>query len=257
MDTLTREHIIKAAQCDRFGRLSPHDMLLLMQETVGEHTALLNLGRETLAKENAVWVLVSQELQVLKYPKYMDKISITVYPTAPRRTLFPRYVMFDSDKGERLINAVSLWTLMDIDTLSMVKIPWVESAIPKNKDKTPPMRYPSRANSFSENTQEIIYSPKFSDFDLNGHINNTRCVLWLTDILGEDILYKHPLERITINYNREIRGKEDITLRLAQLAQSENKFSLSCTRGDLSHIDIEAQCMQDNKDTVSSLAFGV
>jgi medium-chain acyl-[acyl-carrier-protein] hydrolase len=251
MDTLVKEYNIEASQCDRFGRLSPQNMLNIIQEISDEHTTLCGFGREPLAKENAVWVLVSHELHILRYPEYMEKIRVSVYPKTPRRTLFPRYTAFESEKGERLIDAASLWTIMDINTLAMKKLPWVAEAMPKNTDKKPPIRYPSSAARLDENAEDHVYSPRFSDYDINGHINNTRCVLWLTDLLGEEILHFHPIEKLCINYNKELRGNEDITLRLAH---KDLQLSLSCIRDGFSHVDLSAELFEDGKDTVSKLA---
>ncbi len=243
-----------SSQCDRFGRLSPQSALTFIQEISDEHTTLCGCGRAPLAKENAVWVLISQELHIMRYPKYTEKVRVTVYPTTPRRSLFPRYTMFESESGERLINSATLWTVMDINTLSMKRVPWIEEQTPKNKDKKPPMRYPSSAARLDENVKEYVYTPKFSDYDVNGHINNTRCALWLTDLLGERLMYYHPIEKLCINYNKELRGSEDVTLRLAR---KDLELSLSCIRDGHSHVDLSATLFKDGEGTVSELAAGL
>lgn len=251
MDILTREMIVRAGQCDRFGRFSSDNMLILFQEIAGEHSERLGCGRGAVLKSGAVWVLTRTELEILRYPLYIEKITVSTFPTKVRRGIFPRFFYIDDENGERLINASSFWTVMDIKTLSMTRLEWLENVMPKNAEREKPMGFPSSAEIVDADERLITYSPKYSDLDLNGHVNNTKCAMWLSDLLGEDRLRNNPINSLVVNYNREIRGLEDITF---SFRVSDSKVSLRCIRDGLSHIDVSAGFFTADKPNIHPLA---
>ncbi|MBQ8128888.1 MAG: hypothetical protein IJ175_01395 [Clostridia bacterium] len=50
--------------------------------------------------------------------------------------------------------------------------------------------------------------PLYSDYDLNGHVNNTRYIAWLCDALGRSAFDDgRALQELTVSYEKEIRGE--------------------------------------------------
>jgi len=203
-------YLLRSACCDRFGRWKPDDILAAMQETAGEHSHRLGLGRGPLLEQGAVWVLTRSEVRITRYPVYLETVQIRTFPTAPRRTLYLRFFTFTSENGELLATAGSYWAVVDIHSGAMVSLPKVNELMPRNDALPKPMGYPSAAREADASERKIQYTPRFGDFDMNGHVNNTRCAAWLCDLMGDKVLRDTPLETLIVNYNREIRGEDPV-----------------------------------------------
>ena len=59
---------------------------------------------------------------------------------------------------------------------------------------------------------------RYSDIDINGHVNNARYVEWVCDLLGEKYFSAHTARGLDINYVGEARMGEDIRLELSENA---------------------------------------
>ena len=53
---------------------------------------------------------------------------------------------------------------------------------------------------------------RYNDIDLNGHLNNTKYIDYITDLKDESFYKKHSLKSILVSYDKEIKEKEVVTL---------------------------------------------
>ena len=240
MNDFKTDYLLRSSCCDRFGRWKPEDILVAMQETAGEHSHRLHLGREPLLRLNAIWVLTRSEVHIVRYPLYLETVRIHTFPTAPRRTLYPRFFTFTSEEGELYATASSYWAVVDIRTGAMVSLPLVNEQMPSNEMLSKPMGYPSAAKAADAPEQHLKYVPRYGDLDMNGHVNNTRCAAWLCDLMGESVLRETPLKTLVVNYNREIRGEDpvDFSWRL-----SADAYSLRVSRSNGALVDVSGALM--------------
>ena len=63
---------------------------------------------------------------------------------------------------------------------------------------------------------EILYHPCYTDLDANGHMNNARYADVLCNCLGVDMLRRHQVESITVNYFAEVLPEHQLCLTLSQ-----------------------------------------
>ena len=52
----------------------------------------------------------------------------------------------------------------------------------------------------------------WSDVDYNGHANNVKYTVWVLDNLPQDLVFGHFLKEVTINFNKEARAGDTVTL---------------------------------------------
>jgi len=76
---------------------------------------------------------------------------------------------------------------------------------------------PSLAVREFSREQSVLRRACYSDIDYNGHVNNTRYIQWIQDVLEPEILEKAKQIRLDINYLSEVRYGETIRLYLLPL----------------------------------------
>ena len=73
---------IRAFECDLHGRLLPRTFCLLLQEAASAHAAELGVAVEGLIERGVAWVLAQLRLEVHRWPRAGDRLTIETWPAA-------------------------------------------------------------------------------------------------------------------------------------------------------------------------------
>ena len=201
---------ISAIHLDRFGRMKPSVILLLAQEVAGGHCTQLALDWDTLAKRNLFWAVIRSRVQISRLPVAGETITLETWPMPTTRSAFPRATVAYDQQGNEVFRAISLWVLMDMNSRSMV-LPG-KSGI----DLTGTLRGCELAvpGSILPKTLEfsVTRTVGYTELDRNGHMNNTRYMDWINDLLPSEFHEEHPIKEFTVCYLCEAREGQQIDL---------------------------------------------
>ena len=211
-NVLTQTITLQSRDCDFTGRWKPSEIFTAMQELAGDHAAILGAGYSVLHPVNIAFALTRTELHMDQYPKIGEKVVCRTWPAPVMKWMFPRYFVFESESGEQLGYAATLWVLMDLTERKMVAPSALPAPIPTS-DQKPPLRLPGKAANLTGEGMAREYLPGYSELDVNGHVNNTRYVSWMCDELGANILKDRSIRSIVVNYAHELLPGQSIVLR--------------------------------------------
>ena len=203
-------HKVQACDVDCFGRCKSAVLLYLAQEAATGHCDLLRLDWDTMAQKGLFWAVIRSHVQVERLPVLGEEIQVKTWPMPTTRTAFPRAVEILDQDGNTLVRIVSLWVLMDQNTRALV-LPGksgvdVPGLLCGNELAGPGSILP--AKSEGESSRTVV----FSELDRNGHMNNTRYLDWVNDLLPAAFHKAHPVEEFTICYLAEALEKQTIEL---------------------------------------------
>ena len=206
-----QEFHINDASVDCFGRLTPSMLLFYVQEVAGIHATSLGAGYDALAVKNLFWAILRTHVQITRMPCSGETIRVETWPMPTSRVAYPRSVVAYDAAGNEVFRAISLWCLMDTETRSMV-LPgksgvMVEGTLRGNELAVP--------GSLAVKTleQETFRRVLFSDLDRNGHMNNTRYLQWVSDLLPAQFHRCHTPKEFTICYHSEALEDEMLDIR--------------------------------------------
>ena len=196
---------------DRYGRLKPSMILFYAQEIAGMHCTELALDYETLAKRRLFWAVTRHKVQVTRLPRIGETIHIETWPMPTTRVAYPRSMVAYDAKGNECFRSISLWVLMDLDTRNMI-LPGksgiaVTGSLRGTELAIPQSLAPGRLRNSRERT--VCYT----DLDRNGHMNNTRCLDWIDDLLPSEFHSLHRVREFTVCYYAEGKEGQELTLR--------------------------------------------
>lgn len=226
---------ITAAQTDLNARMKPSAILEVMQEAAGAHAEIIGVGRDVLMAQNMVWVITRAEVRMDRYPVFGENIRVETFPQPNRRWFFPRCFTFYDEAGRKIGCAATLWVLLDIGSRKMCKPDSVLPLMPDNRDLVPPMGMPSTVYEPSATPVTDHYLPRYTDMDMNKHVNNTKYIDWCCDALDVDTMQNSELASFALNYHQEIRPGQQIR---TELRLHDTTFSFSGFEGDVRHFDI-------------------
>jgi len=181
-------------EMNELGIASPTTMLTLLEETAAEHCYSIDHSLYQLADQNIGWVLISGVLQMERYPRYKEKITI--------RTWLSNYTMIKGhrenliyDEQDNIIGrSRGLWIFFDINGRRPVKIfddiieKWsfcnVESIHHNLSKKIEPVESPE---------YELKFRIHKYDTDMIKHVNNIRYLQWAIESIPDNIIDEYYL----------------------------------------------------------------
>ena len=201
---------INDSAVDRYGRLKPSMILFYAQEVAGQHCNLLSVDYNTLAERRMFWAVIRHRVQITRLPQRGETIRVETWPMPTTRVAYPRSVVAYDENGEECFRSISLWVLMDLDTRNMI-LPGksgisVVGTLRGTELAPPNSLVPKDLHSHRER------SVCFTDLDRNGHMNNTRYLDWISDLLPSAFHERHGMKEFTVCYLCEAREGQTLDL---------------------------------------------
>ena len=204
------ELTVTEMQVDRFGRARPSVLLYYLQEAAGQHCNLLAVDHDTLSQKHLFWAVTRTRVQVTRLPRLGEKVFVQTWPMPTTRVAYPRSVVACDEKGRELFRSISLWVLMDAQSRAMV-LPG-QSGITVDGVLTGSELTVPRAIAARPMKNAKTCTVGYSLLDRNGHMNNTRYLDWVDDLLPSEFHREHPVQEFTVCYMNEAREGDEIAL---------------------------------------------
>ena len=205
-----QDFIINDNAVDRYGRLKPSMILYYVQEVAGRHFDVISMDYDALAQRGMIWAIIRQRVQITRLPQRGETIHIETWPMPTTRVAYPRSVVAYDEEGNEVFRSISIWVLMDLNTRHMI-LP-SKSGISvmgtlRGTELTVPNSLPSRVLVHHRSR-----SVCFTDLDRNGHMNNTRYMDWIDDLLPSQFHQTHTFREFTVCYLSETREGQELEL---------------------------------------------
>ena len=196
---------------DRFGYLKPSAILYYAQEVAGEHCKALALDYDTLARRRMFWAVIRHRVQITRLPTRGETIRVETWPMPTTRAAYPRSVVAYDAQGSECFRSISLWVLMDLDTRNMI-LPGKSGISVVGTIRGTEL--PSPNGLIAKPLGSLVHrSVCFTDLDRNGHMNNTRYLDWVDDLLPSAFHMGNSVKEFTACYLSEAREGQELELR--------------------------------------------
>lgn len=210
----TYRDTIQTPMCDLYGRLALPQLFLLMQELPGHQQS--ERERNAMLREKGVfWALSRTFCSVSRPFERNEAVLFRTWPGKPKRYVFSRYYEFEDERGETVASASSLWMLVNRATREIV-MPNDIGVVVSDHDRLPPVPDPGKLAMDFAFERGMERKALYSDFDVNGHVNNARYVSWICDLFPLESFERRFVSKIQVNFLREIGRGSAVGLYLGQ-----------------------------------------
>ncbi|MEG1891254.1 MAG: thioesterase [Clostridia bacterium] len=199
---------------DFTGHWQPGAAIRATQEAANAHCDLLNLPYDALRKRGIAWVLTRTHIQMDEYPTLGQTVRVRTWPGVTRHMFFPRNFIFEVN-GRELGRAVSIFVLLDLETRKIALPSRLGSELPLY-DLPAPLPFPGNVAKLSTEPAQYSYAPVYTDFDVNGHVNNTRYLDWFCNQFPYERHAREELCDLLIHYHFEVLPQETLRFELRE-----------------------------------------
>ncbi|KAF5748630.1 plastid acyl-ACP thioesterase [Tripterygium wilfordii] len=203
-----------------------------LQETALNHVKTAGIlgdgfgSTPEMSKRNLIWVVTRMQVLVDRYPTWGDVVQVDTWVSASGKNGMRRdWLIRDGKTGETLTRASSVWVMMNKLTRRLSKIPEeVRGEIePYFLNYDPVVDDDSRKlPKLDDNTADIVrkgLTPRWSDLDINQHVNNVKYIGWILESAPLPIVESHELSSLTLEYRREC-GRDSVLQSLTAVSDA-------------------------------------
>lgn len=191
---------VRYSECDEDGILTIPALINYLQDCSTFQSQAKGIGIESLRQRHLAWLLAAWEIEVLRLPRFCDRITVSTWATSMARTQAHRnFTIADEASGLTLVRADSLWFTFDTQARRIVRVPEEEMAYLEGDAPLdmPPLerRLPAEGPFRGATPLEVGEQ----HLDTNHHMNNAQYVQVALSALRE-LGVEPTLRRICVQY---------------------------------------------------------
>ena len=214
---LENEYTVKLSEIGKNNKATNKTILSYLEDIGGVHSNQAGTGIYDIPTTHLSWVLLEWKLQVIKRPKYLEKVKIRTWSKDAIKFYTYRDFEICDEQGNIIALASSKWVLLDLDKGKIVKITpeIIEKYEPEltrsvfEKDPFEKIQEPE------EYQYETEYTVRRADIDVNDHMHNLNYIELANEALPEEIYRGALFNDVRITYKKEIKLGDTVRCKYA------------------------------------------
>ncbi|KAI3886611.1 hypothetical protein MKW92_014400 [Papaver armeniacum] len=161
-----------------------------------------------MTRRNLIWVVAKIHVLVDRYPSWGDVVQIESWfgGASVKNGIANHWLLRDANTGETLAQANSVWIMMNKKTRKVSKFPEEVRGemAPITMDYC--ISEDIKLSKLHDNTADFIQTgltARWSDLDLNNHVNFAKYIGWILENAPMLILKNHELFDLAMEFRRE------------------------------------------------------
>jgi acyl-ACP thioesterase len=222
MDIIQEKFRLRFSAVDPSDRLTLAPTLDLFQEIASDHAEDLGVGRQAMSVTGQVWILSRISVQWDKRPKWRDALTVRSWPRGADKLFALRDYDIRDQEDRPLVRGRSGWIILDMEKRRPLRPQAVMESLPQNEgldalpDGPVSLSFPDGGEGGTV-VKAGERQAAYSDIDYNGHVNNTRYIEWIQDIVEPGVLEGAARMRLDVNYLSEVKLGGTVELWMAAL----------------------------------------
>lgn len=247
MKILKKDYYVGAGETDAFNLCRPSSLLMFLQDAATSHSSIIGMGRDVIiSKCNAVWILARLWYKLNKPICGFETVEIKTWNRGLKGAMWYRDFTL-SVNGEEVGQASTVWVLADIDTHRIKRPTGLENINAESALTIPEYEVAlGKISSPEKLTESFTKKIRYSDLDINVHLNNTKYADICCDAIHYEKTKNSFLSQLQINYLHECLVDDEIEVSFGDLDES-TKYVRGVNNASDSAICFEATLSFSNR----------
>ena len=230
----TYQFVAEPFHVDFTGKLTMGVLGNHLLNCAGFHASERGFGIAEINENHYTWVLSRLAIELEDMPRQYEDFSINTWIENVYRLFTDRNFELVNKDGKTIGYARSVWAMISMETRKPADL----ISLHGNNlgqyvsDRECPIDKPGRIK-VSVDAPVEEYQTRYSDIDINGHVNSMRYVQWMSDLFSRDFYERHSLKRFEINYANEVKWGDDFAICKVKVA--DNDFHIEIKSEDKSY----------------------
>jgi medium-chain acyl-[acyl-carrier-protein] hydrolase len=227
----TERFRIHSYEVDFEHRTSLESLCRLFLEAAWSHAEHLGVGFHQLLAKKQFWVLSRMVIELEQYPRWGEEVVLVTWPRGVVSIFAMRDFEILSVGGRRLVGGSSAWLVLDTSTRRPQRLQPITGSIRGWPQRTAVKRDPEKLASVEMAKLAMTTAARYSDIDVNGHVNSARYIAWILDSYPSGHHRAHSVTSIELNYLGETLAGDEIRIFTAESTPGEFYHSIQKAGG--------------------------
>lgn len=218
----TYSFVAEPFHVDFTGRLTMEVLGNHLLNCAGFHATERGFGIATLNESNYTWVLSRLAIELEEMPLQYESFSVQTWIENVYRLFTDRNFAILNKDGKPIGYARSIWAMISMDTRKPADLLSLHngSIVDYICQKECPIEKPGRIKvNQKELAGEVV--TKYSDIDINGHVNSIRYIEHILDLFPLEIFREKRIRRFEMAYNAESYYGDTLAFYKEQVSENE------------------------------------
>ena len=203
---------LRICDFDQYGRIQPASVLDIFQEIATTQAEDMGIGRQTMLDKGLFWVVVRVKYEVVNQPHLHQRVVARTWPHSMSRFSFLRDYSLATEEGELLIKATSEWVVVRVQERTFASIAdFYDGPTDFCQDRSFSSKPKKILGLPSEDAEPCVIVPRYTDVDMNGHVNNAKYANFVVDALNPG--QEGAIRTLQIDYRHEVVQDQELFLR--------------------------------------------
>ncbi|MDR2683165.1 MAG: acyl-[acyl-carrier-protein] thioesterase [Dysgonamonadaceae bacterium] len=223
---------IESYVCDFTEKVTLPVICNFILDAASIHAQQRGFGYAQISKDRVAWVLSRLSVEIYEYPGHNQDLTVETWVENVSHFFTQRCFRFIDQNGKTIGYARSVWAAIDTTTRRPIDIPaWRPDMLDfVESEKECPIEKMSKILPVEGVEPNMGYSVRYSDIDINKHMNSVKYVEHMINVFDLDIFKDKIIRKLEIVYLAE--GGFGDKLKLYKQAVSENEFLIDTKKGE-------------------------
>lgn len=207
---------VRSYETDPGGHASIQTICNYLQEAAGNHAGEMGVAVDQLTRRNMTWVLARLRVEMEHYPAWRDEVTVETWPSGNDGLYATREFVATGAAG-CVARASSTWLMIDFERRRPIRIPDFVASIELPDRPRPIAEMPARLPDLPAAIQSMQHPVRYSEIDLNGHVNNVRYVEWSVEALSAVFVETHRLAALDVHFRGEANYGDNVVIEAGEV----------------------------------------
>jgi acyl-ACP thioesterase len=212
------------------GRATVTTLMNLFQEVASHHAEHLDCGFSYLYPRNLGWVLSKFYLRMERFPRYGEVLTLRTWPRERKRIFAFREVEFLLG-SETVGRGTSAWCVIDLGERKALSVEKVLVPYPLREEAFF-SEEPASLPRLESPSWEWSTTPRITEIDMNGHVNNAVYLGWAVEALPREIPFGHLPGEVGFLFRKEVSFGESVRSLARRLEENQTLHRLENSQGE-------------------------
>ncbi len=227
---------VRSYDADQAGRLKPGSLFNYFQEAAWRHAEMLGFGYEGLLEHDLFWVLSRIQLEWADELRWGDEVTVETWPKGVSKLFALRDFIVRRADGTEAVRATSAWLTLDLESKRPRRPENIMDASVMLEDDHAIEEFPGKIAMPTDLHRADSRVARYSDLDVNRHVNNARYVDWLFDALPPRPDTPVPFTRLNVQFTGEARLNEELDVLTEVHESTGTAYASIVNRTDDRHV---------------------
>ena len=227
----TYQLVTEPYHVDFMGRLTMGVLGNHLLNCAGVHASERGFGIAEVNENHYTWVLSRLAIELEDMPRRYEAFSIQTWIENVYRLFTDRNFAIQNKDGKTIGYVRSVWAMISMETRKPADLTTLHGGSLTDNicDKNCPIDKPGRIK-VTQQAPVSEYVPKYSDIDINGHVNSIKYIEHILNLFSMDTFKEKNLRRFEIAYVAESYYGETLGFYLEE--KNENEYDIEIRKNN-------------------------